>query len=101
MVTTADLLKKQQAEFDTLNNQIKEFCKKNDYSYVWSFGKYHPEVDNTLIMGDWHCHEDCGLHALFRKLIQGGEPAQACFAAILESGKEFCDAMSHPDDEKH
>lgn len=101
MARTSEILKQQQAEFDKLNNHIKDFCKKNNYSYVWSMGKYYPEVDQTLIMADWHCHKDVYLHALFRKLVQGGEPAQACVLAMLESGKEFCDAMEATFSEKH
>lgn len=86
-MSTTKILKEQRAEFDKLNNQIKDFCKKNNYSYL-------------LSVGDYHIHDDVGLHALCRKLLEG-EVGRAIIIAMLESGKEYYDAMTASKSAKH
>ncbi len=92
----------QKKEFDDLIDIILAYAKKHGYAYLISVGKYHPEVDKTLIMDSFHEQDDCALPALCQKLITPGGPIAASLAfSIMNCGSEIFEAEKVSEKDKH
>ncbi len=92
----------QKKEFDDLIDMILAYAKKHGYAYLISVGKYHPEVDKTLIMDSFHEQDDCGLPALCQMLVNPGGPIAASMAlAMMGCGAEIYEAQKINPKNKH
>lgn len=92
----------QKKEFDALIDMILAYAKKYGYAYLISVGKYHPELDKTLVMDSFHEQDDCGLPALCQMLVNPGGPIAASMAlSMLNCGVEIYEAQKIKPKNKH
>lgn len=102
MKTLDDAYDTQKKEFDNLIDMILVYAKKYGYAYLISIGKYHPEVDKTLIMDSFHEQDNCGLSALCQMLVNPGGPIAASMAlAMIGCGAEIYEAQKINPKNKH
>lgn len=82
--------------------EVLALAKKRGFGCLLGVGKYHKDVDKTIIMSGAYEHPSCALHALTKILIQPDTAIGHHIAlSILECGFDINEALKEPDNKKN
>lgn len=83
-----DIYPEHKKEYDAFIDMVSQYAQKHGFAYLISIGKYHEDVDKTIVMDDFKEHPFCGLDALTKMLVQPGRIAISIVGSIMEAGYE-------------